>query len=208
MIFALVSIASSVALHMQGIYMQGMESSVTLPKCNLASCTFGMLAAAPSTKMPWLHAVPQVMMLLHDLFSKYDNLCSQYGVYKVETIGDCYMACCGLLTEDPDHAAHLVQFGQAMLGVAAGVAHPSGGTVRIRVGIHSGRVMSGVVGSIRARYCLFGDTVNTASRMESTGVVDHIQVRLGGRHGLSSGSPQRGCPASIQALSHKHCKGH
>jgi class 3 adenylate cyclase len=120
----------------------------------------------------------QVMMLLHELFSKYDNLCSQYGVYKVETIGDCYMACCGLLTEDPDHAAHLVQFGQAILAVAAGVTHPTGGTVRIRVGIHSGRVMSGVVGSIRARYCLFGDTVNTASRMESTGVVDHIQVSL------------------------------
>jgi class 3 adenylate cyclase len=121
------------------------------------------------------------MMLLHELFSKFDNLCSQYGVYKVETIGDCYMACTGLLTEDPDHANHLVEFGQSMLRVAAGVSHPLGGSVHIRVGVHSGRVMSGIVGSIRARYCLFGDTVNTASRMESTGVVDHIQVGGGTR---------------------------
>jgi class 3 adenylate cyclase len=116
------------------------------------------------------------MMLLHELFSKYDNLCSRYGIYKVETIGDCYMACSGLLVDNPDHARHLVEFGQAMLGVAASVPHPLGGSVHIRVGVHSGRVMSGIVGSIRARYCLFGDTVNTASRMESTGVVDHIQV--------------------------------
>jgi class 3 adenylate cyclase len=123
----------------------------------------------------------QVMLLLHELFSKYDNLCTRYGIYKVETIGDCYMACSGLLVDNPDHARHLVEFGQAMLGVAASVPHPLGGSVHIRVGVHSGRVMSGIVGSIRARYCLFGDTVNTASRMESTGVVDHIQV--GGHDG-------------------------
>jgi class 3 adenylate cyclase len=118
----------------------------------------------------------QVMLLLHELFSKYDHLCSRLGVYKVETIGDCYMACAGVVTEDPDHAQHMVMFGQALLAVAASVTSPLGGSVRIRVGVHSGRVMSGIVGSIRARYCLFGDTVNTASRMESTGVVDRIQV--------------------------------
>jgi class 3 adenylate cyclase len=137
------------------------------------------------TQAPLCFAL-QVMMLLHELFSKYDNLCSHYGVYKVETIGDCYMACCGLLTEDPDHAVNMVQFGQAMLRAAATVRSPLGGTVHIRVGVHSGRVMSGIVGSIRARYCLFGDTVNTASRMESTGVVDRIQVRLPTRIAHSS----------------------
>ena len=117
-------------------------------------------------------------MLLHELFSKYDHLCTQYGIYKVETIGDCYMACSGVLVDNPEHALNIVEFGKAMLAVSAKVQNPLGGRVKIRIGVHTGRVMSGIVGMIRARYCLFGDTVNTASRMESTGLVDRIQVRV------------------------------
>jgi hypothetical protein len=70
--------------------------------------------------------------------------------------GDCYMATTGLLVETEEHAAHLVAFAKAMMGAASQVLAPLGGPVRIRVGIHSGRVMSGIVGTLQPRCTLFG----------------------------------------------------
>lgn len=129
------------------------------------------------------------MLLLHQVFSRYDSLCTQYGIYKVETIGDCWMGATGLLADDPLHASRIVAFGRDMLAAAASVDSPLGGPVRIRVGVHSGRVMSGIIGSMRARYCLFGDTVNTASRMESTGVPGRVQVGMKAALCIKNGRP-------------------
>jgi class 3 adenylate cyclase len=70
----------------------------------------------------------------------------------VETIGDCYVACTGLLAESDGHAQEMVAFAQDLLAAEAAVRNPLGGSVRIRVGVHSGRAMSGIVGSIRARW--------------------------------------------------------
>ncbi|GIM13643.1 hypothetical protein Vretimale_16709, partial [Volvox reticuliferus] len=129
------------------------------------------------TSMAQSLAPEQVMAVLHSLFSRYDDLLAPLNVYKVETIGDAYMAATGLLYESSSHAADMVKFGVGMIRAAAGVSDPvSGQPLRIRVGINSGPVMSGIVGACRARYCLFGDTVNTASRMESTGVPGAIQI--------------------------------
>ncbi|GLI65786.1 hypothetical protein VaNZ11_009402 [Volvox africanus] len=129
------------------------------------------------TSMAQSLAPEQVMAVLHSLFSRYDDLLAPLNVYKVETIGDAYMAATGLLYESSSHAADMVDFGVGMIRAAAGVSDPvSGQPLRIRVGINSGPVMSGIVGACRARYCLFGDTVNTASRMESTGVPGAIQI--------------------------------
>ncbi|PNH08005.1 Soluble guanylate cyclase 88E [Tetrabaena socialis] len=132
-----------------------------------------------------------VMSFLNDLFTRLDGLLDGYGVYKVETIGDCYVAAGGLMRVDektgavtvrsedvdPLHAYRTVQFAKALLRAARRVNLPTTGTpVRLRVGIHSGPAMSGVVGTRMPRFCLFGDTMNVASRMESTGEAGAIHI--------------------------------
>ncbi|KXZ47924.1 hypothetical protein GPECTOR_32g537 [Gonium pectorale] len=142
-----------------------------------------------------------VMTFLNDLYNRFDTLLDVYGVYKVETIGDCYMVAGGLIRRDEDgfvsvhgpgavdplHAVRVMSFAKAMLREAGKLAMPrTGEPLMIRVGIHSGPVTSGVVGTRMPRFCLFGDTVNTASRMESTAEPGTIHVS-GDTKGLLSG---------------------
>ncbi|GBF95128.1 hypothetical protein Rsub_07712 [Raphidocelis subcapitata] len=144
-----------------------------------------------------------VMALLNELFTRFDLLLERHSVYKVETIGDCYMVAGGLgfrsvlqSQVDPLHAQRTLGFAKAMLEAASEVTMP--GTtppakVVLRVGIHSGPAMSGVVGVRMPRFCLFGDTVNTASRMESTGppgrihVSAHTRALIGGEQWVPTG---------------------
>ncbi|XP_071788472.1 atrial natriuretic peptide receptor 1-like [Asterias amurensis] len=114
----------------------------------------------------------QVVTLLNDLYTCFDEIIGNFDVYKVETIGDAYMVASGLpIRNGNDHAREIANMALSLL-VAAGtfkVRHRPEWKLQLRAGIHSGPCVSGVVGLKMPRYCLFGDTVNTASRMESNG---------------------------------------
>ncbi|XP_026232423.1 retinal guanylyl cyclase 2 [Anabas testudineus] len=123
----------------------------------------------------------EVVDLLNDLYSLFDAVLSNHDVYKVETIGDAYMVASGLPKRNGNkHAAEIANMSLNILSSVGTfhMRHMPDVPVRIRIGIHSGPCVAGVVGLTMPRYCLFGDTVNTASRMESTGLPYRIHVNM------------------------------
>ncbi|KAM9192762.1 LOW QUALITY PROTEIN: guanylate cyclase soluble subunit beta-2-like [Dugong dugon] len=110
----------------------------------------------------------QIVNMLNSMYSRFDRLTSVHDVYKVETIGDAYMVVGGIPVPVGSHAQSVANFALGMKISASKVENPvTGEPIQIRVGIHTGPVLAGIVGDKMPRYCLFGDTVNTASRMES-----------------------------------------
>ncbi|CAH0563498.1 unnamed protein product [Brassicogethes aeneus] len=121
----------------------------------------------------------QVIDLLNDLYTCFDSIISHYDVYKVETIGDAYMVVSGLPIRNGDrHAGEIASMALHLLSKIKKfeIKHRVGEVLQLRIGIHSGHCVAGVVGLKMPRYCLFGDTVNTASRMESTGEAFRIHI--------------------------------
>jgi guanylate cyclase len=100
---------------------------------------------------------------------------SRAGVEKIKTIGDCYMAASGAPDARPDHAATLVRLALEMAALVASRDF-AGHTLQLRIGVHTGPVVAGVIGRKRQAYDMWGDTVNTASRMESSGVPGRVHV--------------------------------
>ncbi|XP_072132213.1 soluble guanylate cyclase 88E-like [Mobula birostris] len=125
-----------------------------------------------------IHITPmQVVDMLNEIYIVFDTLSEKHNVYKVETIRDAYMVVAGVPNKTTFHAHHICDMAVDMLSSINHLKDPStGDNIQIRVGIHSGMVVAGVVGLKMPRYCLFGDTVNTASRMESNGVGMQIHI--------------------------------
>jgi class 3 adenylate cyclase len=117
-----------------------------------------------------------VVDLLDELFSAFDILVARFGLEKIKTIGDCYMVAAGVPAARSDHADALADLALAMLETVASRNAVSGTSLSLRIGIHSGPVIAGVIGKSRFLYDLWGDTVNVAARMESHGESGKIQV--------------------------------
>ncbi|XP_031176691.2 heat-stable enterotoxin receptor isoform X2 [Sander lucioperca] len=121
----------------------------------------------------------EVVDMLNDIYKNFDSILDHHDVYKVETIGDAYMVASGLPKRNGDrHAVDIAHMALDMLAFVGTfeLLHMPGIPLWIRIGVHSGPCAAGVVGNKMPRYCLFGDTVNTASRMESTGLPLRIHV--------------------------------
>ena len=118
----------------------------------------------------------EVVSFLDDLFSRFDALAASCGVEKIKTIGDSYMAVAGAPQPRSDHAEAALTLARGMLGILAEVRERKRPELDLRIGLASGPVVGGIIGQKRILFDLWGDTVNLASRMESSGVPGRIQV--------------------------------
>lgn len=122
------------------------------------------------------HSPLEVFELLGRLYTRFDALIERHPVYKIETVGDCYVVAGGVPDPNPRHAEAIIDVALDMLEAVDGMVLPTGAPLQIRIGINSGPVVAGVVGTKMPRFCLYGDTVNTASRMETTSKPMHVQI--------------------------------
>jgi len=133
----------------------------------------------------------QILALLNQLFASFDNLTAHYGLEKIKTIGDSYMVAGGVPDDGGNYPSAMADLALAMRRAATAVHDPDGQPLHLRIGIHVGSLTAGVIGQRRFMYDLWGDTVNTASRMQTLGEPDRIQVsddlrqRLDNRYNLA-----------------------
>lgn len=129
---------------------------------------FTVLSSRTSTK--------DMLASLNKLWVEYDAIAKRWGIYKVETIGDAYLGVAGCPDVVPDHAARAVNFSLDILEMVKTFKTVTNENIQIRIGLNSGPVTAGILGELNPHWCLVGDTVNTASRMESTSKAMHIHI--------------------------------
>lgn len=128
----------------------------------------------------------RTVALLNEMMRRFDELADRHGVEKIKTIGDAYMAVAGLPEPVDDHADRLARMGLDMFAAKNEVAARFGVDIRMRIGIASGPVMAGIIGIHKFSYDVWGDAVNLAARLESSGEAERIQVSADARAAMSA----------------------
>jgi class 3 adenylate cyclase len=118
----------------------------------------------------------RIVDLLNSLFSAFDRLAKELGLEKIKTIGDAYMVAGGIPEEHPDHALAVADMALRMIDAVREIGKQFGESLEARIGVHSGEVVAGLIGQHRSIYDVWGDTVNTASRLESSGLPNRIHI--------------------------------
>jgi class 3 adenylate cyclase len=169
---------ASAANNMDMTILQSKPIADLFPNCTVLFADIAGFTAWSSEREP-----AQVFTLLQTIFHHFDSIAKKWDVFKVETIGDCYVAVTGLPDPQPDHAVRMAKFAREALRTVSGLTHkmettlgPDTGDLMMRFGMHSGPVTAGVLRGEKSRFQLFGDTVNLASRMENTGKKGNIQI--------------------------------
>jgi len=139
------------------------------------------------TPMANRQSASELVRFLNSVFSAFDNLTQRFGGEKIKTIGDAYMVAFGLPDPRPDHAEAAARLAHAMLSEVSGFKAHDGGPVDLRIGLHTGSAIAGVIGQRKFSFDVWGNTVNIASRMESHGepgkvhVSENVRDVLGGK---------------------------
>jgi adenylate cyclase len=128
------------------------------------------------TKLAASMSPASLVELLNDLFTRFDLAASELGIEKIKTIGDAYMAVCGLPEPCDDHSKRILEMARRLMQIVREFSSERGVGLHLRIGINAGPVVAGIIGRRKFIYDLWGDTVNVASRMESHGVPGGIQV--------------------------------
>jgi len=136
------------------------------------------------TKFSESVSTEQLVVLLNEIFTEFDNIADNRGLEKIKTIGDAYMAAAGLPIPAPDHAIRAAHMALDMMEALAVFNERKGYELKMRIGINTGSVVAGVIGKRKFIYDLWGDTVNIASRMESHGIAGHVHLSQASRQFL------------------------
>jgi len=128
------------------------------------------------TKISQRISATELVRMLNSLFTQFDRLAQKHGLEKIKTIGDAYMAVCGVPESNEQHAYHVAMFALDVQSLMADFRENAGEDITIRIGLHCGSVVAGIIGEAKFAFDLWGDAVNTASRMESHGEAGKIHV--------------------------------
>jgi len=154
---------------------KGKAETLTYPNASVLFSDFKGFTKLTETMNP-----QELVIVLDSYFRAYDQALSRYGVEKIKTIGDAYMCACGLPQSAKHHALQTVAFGLEMMRLTDEINEQRSKRGQepweLRIGIHSGMVIAGVVGQKKFAYDIWGDTVNVASRMESSGKEGHVNI--------------------------------